>query len=192
MNQDPSQPSQPSQMLPPLKLPVALDQDARVAMAAWVNVYWTAVYDLLYRMAGQQHEAEDLTQETFLRAAQRRDSFTAGTNARAWLMRIATNAFLDSRRRKKVARTQPMMDEANLPAANVGLAGDLNNQELGAALATALQQLPEAPRAVFLLRTREELSFKEIAQAVGGTEENARWQMLQARRKLMESLKGWI
>jgi DNA-directed RNA polymerase specialized sigma24 family protein len=52
--------------------------------------------------------------------------------------------------------------------------------------------LPETARAVFLLRTREELSFREIAEAIGATEETARWHMLQARRRLMQRLDGWL
>lgn len=169
-----------------------LDASARAALTAWVDRYWDSIYGHLYRLSGHAHEAEDLTQETFLRAAQRRETFLAGTNERAWLLRIATNAFLDGRRRKQVARAHALPDEAQLPPASVGLADGLPQQELGQALTAALLEVPETPRAVFLLRVREDLSFRDIAETLGGTEANARWQMLQARRKLMELMKGWI
>lgn len=180
-------------MIQPPSCPGApLDPAARATLATWVNDYWDGVYGLLYRLTGNQQEAEDLTQDVFLRAVQRRDSFVAGTNVRAWLMRIATNAFLDTRRRKKVARATPLAEEIHLPPTNEMAGGALYQQELGAALAAALLQVPEPCRAVFLLRTREDLSFREIAHMLGGTEENARWHMLQARRRLMELMKGWL
>ena len=61
-------------------------------LARWVREQWDAVYALAWRLSHDRHLAEDLTQETFLRAAQKRESFSAGTNLRAWLMRITTNA----------------------------------------------------------------------------------------------------
>ena len=169
----------------------SLDHTARQELAACVDAHWGCVFGLLYRLARDPHEAEDLTQETFLRASQRRDSFVAGTNLRAWLMRIATNAFLDGRRRRQVARSTPLCEEAGLSHPARGPVQRVENQELVEALETAIREVPEIPRLVFLLRTREELSFKEIAGMIGVSEETARWHMLQARRALMERLDGW-
>ena len=67
-----------------------------------------------------------------------------------------------------------------------------DRRELSNALTAALAELPETARAVFLLRAREELSFREIAETIGATEETARWHMLQARRKLMQRMNGWL
>jgi RNA polymerase sigma-70 factor (ECF subfamily) len=66
------------------------------------------------------------------------------------------------------------------------------NEELGAALADAIAELPETARAVFLLRTQEQMSFREIADVIGTSEETARWHMMQARRGLMKRLDGWM
>jgi RNA polymerase sigma-70 factor, ECF subfamily len=172
--------------------PEPLDDAARGAMAAWVEQYWDNVYGLLYRLSGNGSEAEDLTQEAFLRAAQRRNSFVAGTNLKAWLMRIATNAFLDGRRRRKVARAEALPEDGGMAPGDATAPDPLETQELGAALAAAMLELPETQRVVFLLRTREELSFKEIAATLETTEQNARWHMMQARRRLMDRLKDWI
>jgi RNA polymerase sigma-70 factor (ECF subfamily) len=65
--------------------------------AALVEAHWSAVYRLVYSLCNDAHDSEDLTQETFLRAMRRWDSFAHGTNLRAWLLRIATNAFFDVR-----------------------------------------------------------------------------------------------
>ena len=65
-----------------------------------VQDHWAPVYRFLDCSMGNAHDAEDLTQETFLRAWSRLDSFRPGTNLRAWLLRIAANAALDVHRRR--------------------------------------------------------------------------------------------
>ncbi len=173
------------------RTPIPIDAATREEIAGWVEMHWDAVFAVLYRMAGNRQEAEDLTQETFLRAAAQRGSFAAGTNLRAWLMRIASNAFVDGRRRVRIARTTPLTDNFDVAAASVEPAGAMVSHEFGDALAAALLELPETGRMVFLLRTREELSFREIAETMGISEDTARWHMFQARQRLMERLEGW-
>ena len=70
---------------------------AGVSFTDVVNEHWNRVYRLLHCLTGNTHDTEDLTQETFLRALKRLDSFRPGTAMRAWLLRIATNAFFDAR-----------------------------------------------------------------------------------------------
>lgn len=172
--------------------PIPLDPDTRSQVAAWVEEHWDGVYGLVFRLTRSRHEADDLAQETFLRAGSRRQSFAAGTNLRAWLLRIATNCFLDARRRRQTAKIEPMPLEEPGAGAVAGPGRSAESRELTEALETALAQLPETQRAVFLLRTKEEMSFKEIAEVIGATEETARWHMLQARRKLMQLLGPWM
>ena len=157
--------------------------------AALVERHWTAVYRLLFRLAGNGHDAEDLTQETFLRAFGKLDSFRAGTNLQAWLMRIATNAFFDLRRKRKTARAEPFRDDLSGPR---DPAGPDETGEIAGRLASAIARLTDAQRAVFLLRAEEALSFAQIAEVLGVTEETARWHMLQARRQLMADLDGML
>lgn len=153
-----------------------------------VSFHWNAVYRLLFHMCGNAHDAEDLAQETFLRALNRRDSFRAGTNMRAWVLRIATNAFFDMRRKRKTARAVPLQDEP--PGGQEPRESPVELAETGQAIHAALAQLPEVPRAVFLLRSQQELSFGQIAELLNVTQATARWHMLQARRQLMQSLEG--
>ena len=173
----------------PPRLHLPLDDATRAVLAGWVREHWDNVFGHLYRLSGKRHVAEDLAQETFLRAGQQFRSFKAGTNLRAWLMRIATNAFLDSRRRATVAKSDPITEDTAAPVQTMTVA---DAKELNEALTAALAELPETARAVFLLRAREELSFREIAETIGSTEETARWHMLQARRKLMQRMDGWL
>ena len=157
-------------------------------VGVWVAVYWDSVYKLLYRLTGNRHDAEDLTQETFLRAIERQDSFKLGTNLRAWLLRIATNAFLDRQRRRKVLNITSLPDEISQDAPGPGQG--LEDVERHAKVEAAIAQLPETQRVIFLLRGQNELSFREIGQAIGMTEETARWHMMQARRHLLAKLNG--
>lgn len=154
----------------------------------WVAEYWDSVYKLLYRLSSNRHDAEDLTQETFLRAIERQSSFRPGTNFRAWLMRIATNAFLDRQRRKKIVRITALPDDVRheAPAPGQGLEEHEKHRSVEAAIA----ELTETQRIIFMLRGQEELSFREIAQVIGMTEETARWHMMQARRQLLIKLDG--
>lgn len=168
-----------------------MDLQTRAEMAAWVRDHWDALFALCFRLSGSRHEAEDMTQEAFLRAGQQYASFTPGTNLRAWLMRIATNIFLDAKRKRRPVNS---LDGDALESADRDAhpADGLTNSELGQALSAALLELPEIARTVFLLRTQEDLSFREIAKAIDTSEETARWHMLQARRRLMQRLDGWL
>lgn len=148
-----------------------------------VNQHWTAVYKLLHTLSGNLHDTEDLTQETFLKALNRLDSFQAGTNLRAWLLRIATNTFFDLRRKRKRINQEPLPNEVPGVSFQPGHAMEVGEQ--GERLRKAMLELTETTRTVFHLRATEELSFREIADMLGTSEEAARWHMHQARTKLL-------
>ena len=156
------------------------------ALIEAINEHWTPVYRFVFSAVGDLHDAEDLTQETFLRAWNRRDSFLPGTSHRAWLLRIAANAVLDvQRRRRRVVFTslghEPAVDS---PAPE----HRLEVAEQARPLRAAMGELTELTRMVFHLRVTEDLSFREIGELVGTTEQGARWHMHQARTKLLKQL----
>ena len=154
--------------------------------AAVVDAHWTPVFRLLFCMTGNVHDAEELTQETFLRALRRLDTFRPGTQMRCWLLRIATNACLDLRRRQNRGRNVPLTDD--LPDAGPRPGYRLETAEQAQLLQAAMQELTETARTVFHLRVQESLSFREIAALVGTTEQAARWHMHQARSKLLKRM----
>jgi RNA polymerase sigma-70 factor (ECF subfamily) len=161
----------------------------------WVAEHWDAVYALTYRLTASAHDAEDLSQETFLKAIERRSSFQSGSNVRAWLMRIATNAFLDRQRRRKVMKLAPPTDDqsaAREPGSDRTPAPGhaMEAREVHASVERAIAELAETPRLIFVLRSLEEMSFRDIAEALSLTEETARWHMMQARRQLLAKLVG--
>jgi RNA polymerase sigma-70 factor (ECF subfamily) len=154
--------------------------------AAVVAAHWDAVYRLLYTLTGNTHDTEDLTQETFLRALNRWSSFTPGSNIRAWLLRIASNAFFDVRRKRQRVKMDPLADDPPGMAQPPELPLELAEQD--ELLRVAVEELSETARLVFHLRATEELSFREIATILGTSEEAARWHMHQARTRLVKRL----
>src|SRR5207244_583966 len=156
----------------------------RPAFAALVERYWERLYRWLYHLTHDRHAAEDLAQETFLKAFAHLERFQAGTNFRAWLFRIAHNTFANQCR---VARRRHPLPE-DLATHDQGPEARLLSQEALQGLAHALAQLPTEYRAALLLRAEEDLSFRQIADVLGLTEETARWRVFKARQKLLAIL----
>jgi RNA polymerase sigma-70 factor (TIGR02960 family) len=151
-----------------------------------------------YRMLGSLDEAEDLTQETFLRAWRKRDTFQGRSTLRAWLYRIATNACLDAlERRPRRATTaevpwlQPYPDELleNIPAP-----GDepdavvVARETIELAFMVAVQHLPPRPRAVLILRDVLGWSAKDTAALLETSVPAANSALQRARAAMAEHL----
>jgi RNA polymerase sigma-70 factor (ECF subfamily) len=160
--------------------------DAESDFTAIVNAHWTAVYRMLHCLTNSTHDTEDLTQETFLRALKRLDTYRPGTQMRNWLLRIASNAFFDVRRKRGRLKAAPLVDDH--PAADQPPEQPLETREESELARAALEELSELTRMVFHLRAEEDLSFKEIADLAGTSEQAARWHMHQARTKLLQRM----
>jgi RNA polymerase sigma-70 factor (ECF subfamily) len=157
----------------------------RHAFAHLVERYWESLYRWLYHLTHNRHTAEDLVQETFLKAYRGLNRFQAGSNFRAWLFRIAHNSFANQRR--TASRIRYTLPE-NVPANSEGPVEQALSRESLTMLARAVNRLPADFRAAFLLRAEEGLSFRDIAEALGLTEETARWRVFKARQKLLSVL----
>jgi RNA polymerase sigma-70 factor (ECF subfamily) len=162
----------------------------RQAFAGLVDLYWGRVYRWLLGLSRCRHAAEDLAQEAFLKAWTALPSFQPGTSFRAWLFRIAGNGFVDSRRGPRGRPVQAL--PAALCAAGPGPVGLVLAQECQARIEAACANLPAPLRAVFLLRTQEGMSFAEVAQVLGLTEETARWRLYKARQRLLVELGEYL
>jgi len=135
-------------------------------------------------LTGNPHDSEDLTQETFLRALRRWDTFKKGSNLRAWLLRIGTNAFFDLKRKKRTLRIDPLAEE--IQSEEISAETNLENKEQGELIRAAMTDLSDLTRLVFHLRVTEDLAFKEVAEMAGITEVAARQHMHQARAKMLK------
>jgi RNA polymerase sigma-70 factor (ECF subfamily) len=129
---------------------------------------FTSLYNLAHWLTHNREEAEDLVQETYLKALRGFVSFQQGTNFRAWMYRILRNTFLTSRSGLSVKMTVPLEheeDAAGLPAATPEAVLLVRaDQQM---VQEALERLPVQFREVILLCDIEEMSYQEIAEIVG-------------------------
>jgi RNA polymerase sigma-70 factor (ECF subfamily) len=138
----------------------------------WVAPSWeqivsdhsARVYRLAYRLTGNLHDAEDLTQEVFVRVFRSLDRYTPGT-FEGWLHRITTNLFLDQARRKSRIRFDALAHDAahRLPSALPTPDTAYLNQMFDADIEAALAALPPDFRAAVVLCDVEGLTYEEIA-----------------------------
>lgn len=130
-----------------------------------------ALYATARRLTRNPAEAEDLVQDTYVKAFRSRRTFEAGTNLRAWLLTILHNTFLNDIRRKKGSPVQ-VDDEAASRAAERRPAPGPSAEDTLVAKATAsqvdaaLESLPEAFRAAVWLRDVQELPYAEISKVL--------------------------
>jgi RNA polymerase sigma-70 factor (ECF subfamily) len=142
----------------------------------WVPPTWdevvrqhsARVYRLAYRLTGNQHDAEDLTQEVFIRVFRSLSTYTPGT-FEGWLHRITTNLFLDTVRRKQRIRFDALEDDATERVASPEPGPDrlLLDGMLEADVQAALDDLAPDFRAAVVLCDIEGLSYEEIAATLG-------------------------
>ena len=140
------------------------------AVPSWdqiVEDHSARVYRLAYRLTGNAHDAEDLTQEVFVRVFRSLHTYTPGT-FEGWLHRITTNLFLDSARRKSRIRFDALPDDADnrLPSPLVTPDAAYLNQTFDADIEAALASLSPEFRAAVVLCDVEGLSYEEIAQVL--------------------------
>jgi RNA polymerase sigma-70 factor (ECF subfamily) len=133
-----------------------------------VRAHSARVYRLAYRLTGNQHDAEDLTQEVFVRVFRSLSSYTPGT-FEGWLHRITTNLFLDGARRRQRIRFEGLGDDVAQRLAGTDLtpAQAWDERHLDGDIQEALRALPPDYRAAVVLCDIEGFSYEEIAATMG-------------------------
>ncbi len=150
---------------------------------------FTSLYNFAHWLTHNREEAEDLVQETYLKALKGFVSFQQGTNFRAWMYRILRNTFLTSRSGLSVKMTVPLDREEDA----VGLPTDTPEAVLLARadqqmVQGALERLPVQFREVILLCDMEEMSYQEIAEIVGIPIGTVMSRLSRARKSMRELL----
>lgn len=158
------------------------------AFETLIRNHQTMIHALTFRMTGSSADAEDLAQETFIRAYEQINRFNGGAKFSTWLYSIAVHACLNWRR-----------DEARRFQAHTKCAGEIFAQYLtggnspaknGACeqVQSALLKLPAKQRAAIVLTIYDGMNHAEAAQVLGCSETTVSWRVFAARRKL----KSWL
>ncbi len=174
------------------------------AFRALVERYSRGIFRLGFRMTGNKHDAEEVVQETFLRAFRGMGQFESRAGFGTWLYRIATNCSLDLIRmrqkheeQREPSRTRTAESEAQDPTQL--LASDaptpdrlLLSAEVEQRVAFAMGRLTPMEKAAFTLRHYEGLSIEEIGRALGLRNGAAKNNVFRAVRKLREALEPLV
>jgi RNA polymerase sigma-70 factor (ECF subfamily) len=135
----------------------------RAALDALIRRHLTRVYRFAFRYVRNEHDAEDIAQETFVRMWRHLDQYDPSYQFSTWLLQIAKHAAIDAFRKR--ARTIPTVDIESL-AASGDLIADVRTGD-ARPLTVALEHLPTNDRLVLILRYQRELTFREIGAALG-------------------------
>ena len=180
-------------------------EDEQLAIEEFVCRYHQKAYAIAYYMcSGDREEAQDLTQEAFLRALRNIKKFRGDSSFYTWFYRIVVNTCLDGRRRRRrwerifsragereewtreVPEEQPDMGEASNPM------DVLSGNQLTLEVRKALMTLPERQRIAFQLKVFQGMSIREIAHMMGSAEGTVKSQIFRATHSLRTALKDWV
>lgn len=178
----------------------ALRAGDRAEFARMIDAYSPRVYRLALKMLQNPQDAEDILQETFIKAYNALPNFEGRSSLSTWLYRITTNEALMFLRKKHLAqdsmdetfesedgqeRPRQIVDWCCLPE------DELMSEEARANLDASIQKLPDGLRAVFLLRDIEGLSTRETAEVLDISEAAVKTRLSRARFQLREHLSAY-
>ncbi len=172
-------------------------EGSELAFRTLVERYQRPVFSLVLRMVRDHGVAEDVTQEVFVKAWMALSRYDPRRRFASWLFKIASNAAIDQLRRKKLPTT-PIETSDTDQSSIVDRIEDersespdtlVKRRELSAALEAAVAALRPEYRLVVLLRFREELPYKDIAEATGMPLGTVKTNLRRARREIEERLR---
>ena len=172
-------------MAQPTQVPSSFEQEARPHL--------DTLYRVALRYTAEPTRAEDLVQETMFRAFRAWSSFRPGTNARAWLLTILRNTFINEYRRSRREPIAMDLDAVEPLSARGAVAdsdpeGDFFSRIVDGRVLEAVDSLPQAFREVVVLSDMEGLSYAEVAEALGVPVGTVKSRLFRGRRQLQEEL----
>lgn len=178
------------------ELILASKKGDRNAMTELINIYSTAVHNLIFSIIRDASAVQDLAQETFVRMFLNIKNYEFRAPFRAWLFRIAVNLCRDHLRKKKVrnimtpfqrdpetGEQQVFVDESADPI------GSIEGEERMTLIHKAIEKLPQSSRIVLVMRELEQLSYEEIADILNWKIGTVKSRLFRARRELAAILR---
>jgi RNA polymerase sigma-70 factor (ECF subfamily) len=172
-----------------LELIARAQQGDRQAFGELVRCHREGVVNVVYRMCGDGHLAEDAAQEAFIRAWRGLARYRPQSRFRNWLYRIATNVALDALRRERETLD---IDGLSAAASELGPEAAVEEEERGERVQRAVLALPPASRAVLILREYEGLAYQEIAETLDIPVGTVMSRLNYARKRLRETLAPYL
>ena len=165
-----------------------------------VKIHDRRVFNLAFSMLGNLADAQDVYQDTFLRAWRGIGSFRFQSSFSTWLLRIAVNQSLTFRKRRKLRSVLSLHDSAtdSSPALYFEIAGDSNaekslySKEALQQINAAMERLTAKERAVFSLKHFQDIKIREISSMLGYAEGTVKNLLFRASRKMQKSLKPYF
>jgi RNA polymerase sigma-70 factor (ECF subfamily) len=173
---------------------VSADQSQAAGFEELAMPLFDSLYNFAHWLTQDREEAEDLVQETYLKALKGFSSFQPGTNFRAWMYRILRNTFLTSRsglRERNTVALDPEIEEL-LPGGSETPESILINRASEQLVQSAVEQLPVIYREVILLCEVEEMSYAEIAETLSIPMGTVMSRLARARKAVREALQKQV
>lgn len=163
------------------------------AFGELVNRYQRRVFALAYQMTQDSEDADDLSQEAFIRAYEAIGRFQVGMKFYTWMYRIVVNLCINfQKKRSRIVNLSPE-HEARIPSKRKqNPAVIIQNEELGETIRNALEKLPDHQKTVFALRVFQDLSYKEIADTLNISIGTVMSRLNRAREALKSYLSGYM
>jgi RNA polymerase sigma-70 factor (ECF subfamily) len=168
------------------------------AFGTLVRRYQRRIFRLAFHLVRTGAEAEDVTQETFVRAYQALDRFDGRSEPFTWLYRIAVNLSLNTIRARKTTRDSTPSDDPRIealltetrPSQGSDPAAQTHHKQLAIALCDGIDKLSDTLRTTLILVCIDGVGHDEAAKILGCPEGTVAWRVHEARRKLREYLAG--
>ena len=177
----------PSPLMPDTLIERCLTGD-QAAWEAIVRQHWRKVFNVAYKFVGKHDEAEDLTQDIFLKIFKSLDTFDRRANFQTWLISISRNLCIDfyrsSKKERRTIARDVNADDLSPISVEVGPLAALEQQDVAALLRQALHGLPPSLRTAVLLRDLQELSYQEIADRLNLPEGTVKSRINRGRKEL--------
>ncbi|MFT5291718.1 MAG: RNA polymerase sigma-70 factor (ECF subfamily) [Planctomycetota bacterium] len=164
----------------------------REAFGLLARCHYRRVYVTALNLVGNHEDAEDLAQDTFVRAHRALGWFRGDGAFAAWLRRILVHLANDRFRKESRQPESTSLDSLPDQQARRGTVGEVGARELEGLVERAIQTLPARLRMPLVLRTLDGLDYGEIAESTGVTPATARTQVMQARRALAGLLANYL
>ena len=165
----------------------------RQAQRALYDQYKDWVFGIAYRMSNHQQQAEDITQEVFIRLFRKIDSFRGDSAFSSWLYRLAMNVCINHLKKENNYRERILNELSNSQNQNTSFAkGEKPTFDMKPYLEKAIRALPEGYRAVFVLYQIEGYGHREIARMLNISEGTSKSQLHKARLELRKFLEPYI